>query len=430
MQSFEFQVSDVDLHSSKRNRLDAFLATKLPNASRARLQTSIKKGFVRVNGSDKVKSSQQLRPGDKVSCTVVPPPPLEALPEELPLDIVFEDDDLIVINKSADMVMHPSPGHYSGTLVNALLHHCGLPPVRVDPSAEYDSAKEAPKPLDASKDSSKIGTIPFAIESEQVIGSSNLSNQKNEIESDYSEDDDDIVFSSLALSANSPVSKPNRFQGTENAGKASEMIIRPGIVHRLDKGTTGLVIVAKSDRALFSLSRQFKDRTISRIYTSLTVGIPSPSEGTVLTNIGRDFRDRKRMAAFAYGSTRGRTAKSAYKVCEELADGRAAMVEWKLETGRTHQIRVHAKHIGHSLIGDEVYSGTGNGTINRLTGNGRQKPTQVISSIRNLLSEFKRPALHAKTLGFYHPNGEWMSFESDLPMDFEAALQVLRDISR
>ena len=411
--SFEFVVTESDiLRYERRPRLDAFLAEKLPNTSRARLADSIKQGLVHVNGSKGAKPSQQLREGDTIRGDIVPPPPLEALPEALPLDIEYEDDHVIVINKPADMVMHPSPGRFSGTLVNALLHHCGLPAVRIEDVNDHDT--NAQNSRNASRRS--LSSL-----------------QSGET---WEDDEDDDGYGPLAARMPFVVgaSRENssaRYTETNNRLEKSvdETVIRPGIVHRLDKGTTGLVVVAKSEAAHSCLSRQFKDRTISRLYLSITLGVPNPSKGAVMTNIGRDYRDRKRMAAFAYGSTRGRMASSRYSVCEELAGGRAALVEWKLETGRTHQIRVHAKHIGHSLIGDEVYGGSGAGTISALASGGGHRSAKSISTAKSLLSDLHRPALHAKTLGFYHPEGHWMKFEAELPDDFASLLQSLRAIN-
>jgi len=378
--------------ASGKVRLDAYLASQMPQTSRARLQASIKEGLVEVNGRLLTKASYVVRPGDVVLCRVLPPPPLEASAEALPLDIVFEDDHVIVVNKSADMVMHPSPGHYTGTMVNALLHHCGLPPLQVDPG---DSSTAADRSFD------------------------DLSSSTED------EDDPEEDGEGGTTTERKPGGGGGLLGGatTPLAVNASNPVIRPGIVHRLDKGTTGLVVIAKTDVAHASLSSQFKDRTAGRTYQSITLGVPRPAAGRVAANVGRDFRDRKKMAAFEYACTRGKTAASHYEVLEAVAGGRAALVEWKLETGRTHQIRVHAKYLGHPLLGDELYGGAGGSAVSVL-GAGKAPRIAVTHSLVKALA---RPALHAKTLEFDHPTtGQRLQFDSELPEDFAITLEVLR----
>lgn len=201
--------------------------------------------------------------------------------------------------------------------------------------------------------------------------------------------------------------------------------LRPGIVHRIDKGTTGLMVVAKDEKSHRHLCDQFKARTVSRSYWSLTLGQPSTSSGRVETNIDRDVGDRKRMAAYAYGSHRGRTAASKYRQLESLANGRAALVEWRLETGRTHQIRVHAKHLGIPLFGDDTYGGGSSRAVNAIAHN---KPSQQAAA-RQMLGRLNRPALHALTIAFEHPvTGKRLTFDSALPEDFAAVLNDLRQL--
>lgn len=394
----------VDPSDAAKLRLDAFLAAKLPHISRARLQTSIKEGLVEVNGRPQSKASHTVRPGDVIQWAVPPPPPLEALPEALPLNIVFEDDHLIVVDKSADMVMHPSPGHPCGTLVNALLHHSGLPGVRLH--------------LDGPTQTEGVGLTAGIVD--QLVDSKNERFVGEDVDDELSLLDESRVVCAVI---------PDAEVGSEKngaIGSNNRMIVRPGIVHRLDKGTTGLVVVAKTDSALASLCEQFKDRSVERTYWSLTVRVPSASSGRIAANVGRDFRDRKKMAAFAYGSTRGRTAASNYRVLEVLSGGRSALVEWKLETGRTHQIRVHAKHIGHPLFGDETYGGGGGSAVGAVGG----QKTAALAVVRTAIAALGRPALHAKTLGFVHPeSGEYLRFDSDLPNDFVQALELLRSVS-
>ena len=374
-----------DAPPGSKVRLDTFLSTKLSSVSRARLQASIKEGMVKVNGTLQVKASYAVRPGDAVEYQVLPPPPLEAAPEALPLDIVFEDDDLIVINKSADMVMHPSPGHSSNTLVNALLHHCGLPPIRLDYTDNGLVRHQYTKGL------------------------------YSDITKDYDSTEEEDGWEGR--------SSPE--VALDGLSALHTVPVRPGIVHRLDKGTTGLVVVAKTDLAHSSLAAQFKDRSIKRTYLSITLGVPYPLQNKVETNIGRDFRDRKKMAAFAYASTRGRTAISNYIVLDDgLAAGKAALVQWRLQTGRTHQIRVHAKYLGHPLLGDDTYGG-GNSAVQKAFRTSGSAFVPLAQEALALLNN--RPALHAKTLGFTHPKtGETMEFDSQLPGDFAEVLAMLQ----
>ncbi len=411
-----FHVDAEDFQKSSKVRLDAYLAIKLPQTSRARLQASIKGGLITVNGSPQSKASYVIKQGDIVNCSVLPPPPLEAAPESIPLDIVFEDDHVIVVNKTADMVMHPSPGHYTGTMVNALLFHCGLPSVKLAVAAAAAAGGAG-----MSSDGSVAGVL-------------------SESEVEDTDEDDDVGIELLLGNQVSEIAtnngSSNNGNGSSETGESSVSstslsslgsdahVIRPGIVHRLDKGTTGLVVVAKTDLAHLSLCGQFKDRSVGRAYYALTLGIPQPVKGRVQSNIGRDFRDRKKMAAFEFASTRGRNAASNYKVLETLAGGRAALVEWRLETGRTHQIRVHSKYIGNPLIADETYSG-GSGAAVSILGGG--KATRVAAT-HAVIKRLSRPALHAKTLEFDHPvTGKRMQFDSELPEDFQEALEMLRD---
>lgn len=375
---YSFCVDEMDLSGSKV-RLDAYLALKLgkesefetsSTPSRARLQSTIKEGNVVVNGKLLTKASYVVKAGDLIECSIVPPTPLRADPEDIPLDIVYEDDDVIVINKSADMVMHPSPGHCSGTMVNALLHHCGI-----SDGISLDS-------------------------SDPSAGSS--------LEASMGNDREDMLSERVGV------------QGANHS-------IRPGIVHRLDKGTTGLVVVAKSDIAHASLSRQFKERSIERKYVSITLGIPKPRTGRIVTNIGRDFRDRKKMAAFEYACTRGKVAASNYEVLEILGASQCALVSWKLETGRTHQIRVHAKHIRHPLLGDDMYGGSDT-VAARVIGRGKSNLLAISHKVAQILNN--RPALHAHVLGFEHPTTqERMHFTAAIPADIAAVVDTLRDIS-
>jgi 23S rRNA pseudouridine1911/1915/1917 synthase len=286
-----------------RLRLDQFLAKRLPEFSRSRLQQLIRDRFVRLNNST-TRPRHIVRGGDKIELTEPPLEKIETLPEAIPLEILFEDDDLIIINKPAGLVVHPGAGHREHTLVNALLNHCA------------------------------------------------------------------------ALSG---------IGGKE----------RPGIVHRLDKETSGCLVVAKNDVTHRGLSKQFAARTVEKIYLALVAGKLPKTAGVIEEKIGRHPVHRKRMSAT---TLRGRAAKTEYRVVR--SSDRASLVECRLYSGRTHQIRVHLHHLGHPVLGDKVYA-------------------------PRLTKDFPRQMLHAWKLGFRHPRTEeWKSFEAPLPDDFAAATKL------
>lgn len=298
-------------------RLDRALADLLPDLSRERLKALIGEGHVRAQGQSlKLSASLKVASGQRFTITLPAPVALDAVAQDIPLTIVHEDADLIVVDKPAGLVVHPAAGNLDGTLVNALLHHC--------------------------------------------------------------------------------------------AGQLSGIggVARPGIVHRIDKDTSGLLVVAKTDRTHEGLALQFKDHSIDRLYAAIVYGHPVPPTGTVDAWVGRSDADRKKMAVHREG--RGKHAVTHYRMEERLRG--AAMVECRLETGRTHQVRVHMAHIGHPLIGDPVY--------------GRDR--KGFKSILETLG-FRRQALHAKTLGFIHPvTGSPLLFQSALPMDMQELLSELR----
>tara|TARA_B110000967_G_C18841485_1_gene539592 strand:- start:263 stop:1288 length:1026 start_codon:yes stop_codon:yes gene_type:complete len=318
---FEYKSIVVD-KGQQPLRVDRFLMDRLHQISRNKIQRIAKGGGLSVN-DECVKSNYKVKADDTV---VVSLPhekeQIEILPENIPLDIVFEDDDVLVINKPAGLVVHPGYGNHTGTLVNALAFHFKNLPVREEPD-------------------------------------------------------------------------------------------RPGIVHRLDKGTTGLMVVAKSDIAMTNLAKQFFDRTSQRHYWALVWGEPDPLEGIIEGNIGRSLKDRKVMTVFQDGEF-GKTAVTSYKTLEKL--GYVSLIECKLETGRTHQIRAHFKWIGHPLFGDVEYGG------NRIMkGTTFNKFKQFVD---NNLKILPRQALHAKTLGFAHPvTGKWMQFDSELPEDMTQVIE-------
>ena len=295
-------------------RLDKALAELLPELSRERLKSLIVEGEVTTDGRT-LNPSVKVAAGQLYAVNIPAPAEAEAIAQDIPVNIVHEDADLIVVDKPAGLVVHPAAGNLDGTLVNALLHHCR-------------------------GELSGIGGVA-----------------------------------------------------------------RPGIVHRIDKDTSGLLVVAKSDRAHEGLAQQFKAHSIDRLYAAIVYGLPQPSAGTVDTWIGRSDADRKKMAVHRQG--RGKHAVTHYRTIERLAG--AALVECKLETGRTHQVRVHMAHLGHPLIGDPVYS------------RDRKGFKTILETLR-----FKRQALHAKRLGFIHPlTGQKLSFDSALPIDMQELLSEL-----
>lgn len=307
-------------------RIDRLLANTLPDRSRSFLKKLIENGCLADaddNGGTIIEPSYRVKPGERFLLRI--PASVDAEPEgeDIPLDVVFEDDDLIVINKPPGLVVHPAPGNLTGTLVNALISHCG------------DSLKG-------------IGGVR-----------------------------------------------------------------RPGIVHRLDKDTSGIMVSAKTGPAHEGLTRQFADHTIERAYAAFVWGMPSPSQGAIEGNIGRSPRNRKKMAVLAQG---GKTALTNYRTEAAYAAGAASLVECRLETGRTHQIRVHMADIGHAVIGDPVYGG----------GSTRARMSRLTPEASGMIAGLGRQALHARLLGFEHPiSGEYQQFEAGLPEDLKALAQIL-----
>ena len=344
---------DVPADYGGGDRVDVYVADRLPKASRTKVQRSIKAGEITVNGAP-TKKSYPVEPGDVIAVTLTPPPPIGAEPEDLPLDIVYEDADLLVVSKAAGMVVHPAYGHRSGTLVNALLYHVGGSAIEIEGDPEDEDL-----------------------------------------------DDDEVGLSTAsALPA-----------------RAGDPAVRPGIVHRLDKDTSGLLVVAKHDVAHRRLAAQFAAHTTRRQYLALVWGVPQPASGTVKAPIGRDPRDRKRMAVVPEG--KGKEAATHYETSERHAH--TALLGFRLETGRTHQIRVHAQHLGHPVLGDPTYGGqtirNGPNTKNRR------------AFFENLFQAMPRQALHAYTLGFTHPaTGEAMNFTAPLPPDMQHVLARLRAV--
>lgn len=309
-------------------RVDKFLMNFIENATRNKIQQAAKAGNIWVNDQI-VKQNYKVKAGDEVKVLFEHPPHENLLvPENIPLDIVYEDKALLIVNKPAGMVVHPGHGNYSGTLINGLLHHI-----------------------------------------------ENLPTNSNE---------------------------------------------RPGLVHRIDKDTSGLLVVAKTETAMTHLAKQFFDKTSEREYVAIVWGNMDQDEGTVEGNIARHPKNRLQMHVFPEGD-QGKKAVTHYKVLERL--GYLTLVSCKLETGRTHQIRVHMKHIGHTLFNDERYGGD-----KILKGTTFTKYKQFVE---NAFKVLPRQALHAKTLGFIHPTtGKPMRFDSEIPEDMKNCIEKWRHYSK
>jgi 23S rRNA pseudouridine1911/1915/1917 synthase len=308
-------------------RLDAYLTSFVQNATRNKVQEAIKAGYVLVNEKPS-KSSYRMQPGDVIDVELPKPPPPEAVAENIPIDVVFEDEFLLIVNKPAGMVVHPAFGNWTGTLVNGLLHHADQ----------------------------------------------------------LSEVDDDVM--------------------------------RPGIVHRLDKNTSGLLVVAKNDFMHAKLSELFAAHTITRCYHAISWGLFPEKKGILTGNIGRSRTDRKKMTVVDKDS--GKHAVTHYNVLEEF--DLLSYIELVLETGRTHQIRVHCSNVNHPIFGDQEYGGN---SVRYGSNSGGRKDL-----FEKLFKAMPRQCLHAKTLGFKHPaTGEELFFEADLPSDFQYVLDSLREFA-
>lgn len=304
-------------------RIDKFLSDRLPNASRNKIQSAIANGFVQVNRQE-IKSNYKVHPDDIITVSLPDPPrETEVVPENIPLDIVYEDPSLMIVNKPPGMVVHPAYNNWKGTLVNALVFY-------------FKNLPEMP----------------------------------------------------------------------DNEG-------RPGLVHRIDKDTSGLLVVAKSEHALNKLAKQFFDHTIERTYVALVWGIPEPASGIIDVPIGRSIKDRRIMTAYPERE-QGKSAISHYKVLNDMRY--VSIIECRLETGRTHQIRAHMKYMGHPIFNDSAYGGDKilKGTLF----------SKYRSFVQNCFQMMPRQALHAKTIGFIHPDtGNPVQFDSELPNDFKRVVE-------
>lgn len=313
-------------------RIDKFLMIRIANSTRTKLQQACDNGNVLVNGKP-IKSNYRIKPLDEISIVLsTPPREVELVAENIPINVVFEDDYICIVNKEPGMVVHPAYGHYTGTLVNALAWR----------------------------------------------------------------------FNSL------PASKQKLDPNT--------IVNRPGLVHRIDKNTSGIMVIAKTELAMTRLAKDFFDRNLDRKYVAIVWGDVKEDAGTITCNVARDLKNRKVMAAFPE-SDHGKHAITHYKVLERF--GYVTVVECKLETGRTHQIRVHMKHLGHPLFNDNEYGGD-----RVLKGLPSAKYKQFIDNCFQLLP---RHALHAKTLGITHPiTQEAVFFDSEIPADMQAVIEKWR----
>jgi 23S rRNA pseudouridine1911/1915/1917 synthase len=311
-----------------KQRIDKYVAAMVENASRTKVQKAINLGYVTVN-EDLVKSNYLVKPEDVIEIELDIPEKQDVVPEDIPLDIVFEDEYLMIINKEAGMVTHPAYKNYSGTLVNAVMFY--------------------------------------------------------------------------AQKKNESLSSLNGFE-------------RAGIVHRLDKDTSGLIVIAKDEVTHRKLSEQFFHHTIDREYQAVIWGKMKTKKGTIETRLGRDKRDRKKVAVYRDDDEGGKAAITHYEIIKEFEF--LSLIKLKLKTGRTHQIRVHLSHKGHPVFGDETYGGRVPHSV-KVTSN-------LKARIKNLLDQMPRQALHAKVLGFIHPvTKEKMYFESKLPEDMEKLIENL-----
>jgi len=304
-------------------RIDKFLMDRLPNVTRTKIQNGMHDGFVKVNDKP-IKPNYKVHPNDVITVSFPEPPrDTDVVPENIPLNIVFEDEHILVVNKPAGMVVHPAYQNWSGTLVNALSYH----------------------------------------------------------------------FQNLP-----------QMEGNDG---------RPGLVHRIDKDTSGLLVIAKTEKAMNSLARQFFDHSIERTYQAIVWGVPEPAHGTINVNVGRSLKDRRVTAAFPEADF-GRTAITHYTLLKDFRY--VSLIECRLETGRTHQIRAHMKFIGHPIFNDATYGGNEviKGTVF----------TKYKQFVDNCFKIIPRQALHAKTLGFIHPaTNQPIKFDSELPNDFKEVIE-------
>jgi 23S rRNA pseudouridine1911/1915/1917 synthase len=310
-------------------RIDKFLLDRLEDTSRSKIQQASKLGNIIVNNKP-VKSNYKVKPSDVIQIFVQEEPKkLELIPQDIPIEVLYEDSELIIVNKEAGLVVHPGHGNYKGTLINALIYHFGKLPER------------------------------------------------------------------------------------------SELNNRPGLVHRIDKNTSGLLVIAKTESAMTNLAKQFFERTVERKYIALVWGDVKENKGTIKTNLARNFKNRKIMDTYDFEGEVGKHAITNFKVIKRL--GYVTLVECKLETGRTHQIRIHMKSIGHPLFNDPEYGGE-----KILKG---QNSSNYRKFIQNCFDEIPGQALHARSLGFHHPTQKKIvNFEVDMPQGFKTIIDKFEKI--
>lgn len=331
-------------------RLDAFITNAVMHATRTRVQRAIEDGTVTVNGAAS-RSNYKVRPGDHIRLVVMKQPPIQLIPENIPLDVVYEDEHVLVVNKPAGLTVHPAIGNRSGTLLNAVLWHMGV--------------REA---------------IDLEDEDEREEG---------DAEESFLADNSHVLYSDA---------------------------VRPGMVHRLDKDTSGLMVIGKTYEASLHLSKQFFDRTVSRLYQAIVWGVVKDDYRLIEGDVGRSTRDRKLRTVLQRG---GKYAATEVTVLERYEC--ASVIQCKLRTGRTHQIRVHLSHVKHPIVGDHDYGGREDGiaALHHL----------YRKTAQNILAHMSRQALHARTLGFDHPvTGKRLEFDSALPPDMAATRDYLIEV--
>ncbi len=342
-------------------RLDAFVTKSILHATRTRVQKGIDSGVVTVNGLPS-KANYKVRPGDVVRVTVMKQPPLQLIPQDIPLEVLYEDEHLLVINKSAGLLVHPGIGNRDGTLVNAVLWHMG-----------------AREPIDVLRRRTSWDEAESAEEGEGAPEA----------------DEDEVI-------------------ALEGEGSFDTSGMRPGIVHRLDKDTSGVMVIGKTYESTMALATQFAERTVSREYIALAWGVLKDDERLIEGDIGHSPRDRRLRAIVERG---GKYAATEVTVLERYAC--ATLIRCRLRTGRTHQIRVHLAAQRHPLVGDPDYGGR-DSALNGIHHSYRRMAQLALASIH-------RQALHARMLGFTHPvTRERMTFETPMPADMEAAIASLR----
>ncbi len=358
--TYEFVVSG----GQKPLRLDAFITQSILHATRTRVQKGIDSGVVTVNDKP-TKSNYRIRPGDVVRVRVMKPPPLQLMPQDIPLNVLFEDEHLMVIDKAPGILVHPGLGNRSGTLVNAVLWHMGRrePLSILRRRTEWDEEEEG-------------GEAPAT--------------------TDDADEDEEVI-------------------AVESGADVDLSGMRPGIVHRLDRDTSGIMVIGKTYEPTMALATQFAERTVNREYVALTWGVIKDDVRLIEGDIGRSPRDRKLRAIVQRG---GKYAATEVTVLERYAC--ATLVKCKLRTGRTHQIRVHLAAQKHPLVGDPDYGGR-DAALLAVHHSYKRRAQEALRAIH-------RQALHARLLGFTHPvTNEWLEFSSELPTDMQHVIALLRD---